>query len=178
MLLDWIGQVHLKESLNFSLPLSGNNQILEKSCRLLPLLAELIIHLNSSNITTLIASSFQKYHLAFIEFIYWSLLHYDLSTNSSKVNLTSTFRRIGEELYRSYNKNYNDNSADNCAELVTIKNSEFIQDEVSSETQQKVCLFSLFLQSNNPSVRMLSCLIILRTLSQGMNTSAFLIELF
>ncbi len=84
LLLDWIGQVHLKESLNFSLPLSGNNQILDKSCRLLPLLAELIIHLNSSSITNLVANSFQKYHLAFLEFIYWSLLHYDFSTNSAK----------------------------------------------------------------------------------------------
>lgn len=79
MLLDWLCQVSLKETLNFNLPLSGNLLVLDKTCRLLPLLAELIIHLNSASISNLMANSFKKYHLAFLEFIYWSLLHYDTS---------------------------------------------------------------------------------------------------
>jgi hypothetical protein len=80
--------------------------------------------------------------------------------------LTATFRRIGEELYKSYNKNYNETGVESD-ELATIKNNEFMQDEIGTEAPTNVCLFSLFLQSNNPSVRMLSCLIILRTLSQA-----------
>jgi len=175
MLLDWLSQAHLKESINFSLPISNNSQIMDKSCRLLPLLAELIIHLNNANISNLVAQSFQKYHLAFLEFIYWSLLHYDLSLQSSKVNLTATFRRIGEELYRSYNKSYKENQA-GSTELAWLRNNELQQhnhqmeqNENSTESQPAAttCLFSLFLQGNNMPVRMLSCLIILRTLSQA-----------
>lgn len=91
LLLDWLGQVHLKENINFSLPISGNTQVLDKSCRLLPLLAELIIHLNSSSMSNLVTQSFQKYHLAFLEFIYWSLLHYDLSLQNAKGNIIESF---------------------------------------------------------------------------------------
>ncbi len=171
MLLDWLSKVHLKETINFSLPISNNNEIIEKSCRLLPLLAELIIHLNNASISPLIAQSFQKYHLAFLEFIYWSLLHYELGLQSSKINLNATFRRIGEELYRSYNKNYQGNKL-SSTELVWYKNDkqqlkQKNDDSIEIESSTATCLFSLFLQGNNISVRMLSCLIILRTLSQA-----------
>jgi hypothetical protein len=89
LLLDWLSQVHLKNQINFNLPLNDNSQILEKSYRLLPLLAELIIYLNSFHNSSQIANAntsnqqlnftFKKYHLAFLEFIYWSLLHCDTS---------------------------------------------------------------------------------------------------
>ena len=75
------------------MPLGGNAQILDKSCRLLPLLAELIIHLNSSQLTNGVGNSFKKYHLAFLEFIYWSLLHCDASFQNvvSQVSSSSSF---------------------------------------------------------------------------------------
>ena len=47
MLLDWLSQVHLKKALNSNLPFSGDSNVIEKSCRLLPLLAELIISYKS-----------------------------------------------------------------------------------------------------------------------------------
>jgi hypothetical protein len=79
MLLDWLSQAHLKQTINFNLPFSGDSNVIDKSCRLLPLLAELIVTLNNSSITNLMAHSFKKYHLAFLEFIYWSILHCDSS---------------------------------------------------------------------------------------------------
>ena len=90
LLLDWLSQVHLKKNINFNVPLSGNTQILEKSCRLLPLLAELIIHLNSSHMTNGVGNSFKKYHLAFLEFIYWSLLHCDATVQNVVSQLASS----------------------------------------------------------------------------------------
>lgn len=84
-----------------------------------------------------------------------------------KVNLTTTFRRIGEELYRSYNKNYQGDQM-GSTDLAWIKNYEFNNQHTNSgENVQQSCLFSLFLQGNNAPVRMLSCLIILRTLTQA-----------
>ena len=75
---------------------------------------------------------------------------------------------------RSYNKNYQVTSAD---DLALYKNDKFFnqqqhqmdQNEHANEDGQQTttCLFSLFLQSNNPPVRVLSCLIILRTLNQA-----------
>lgn len=83
------------------------------------------------------------------------------------MNLTSTFRRIGEELYRSYNTNYQSNS-NLTSDLACIKNNQHSsKTEEDGDEASNICLFSLFLQSGNPAVRMLSCLIILRTLSQG-----------
>lgn len=93
-----------------------------------------------------------------------------------KVNLSSTFRRIGEELYRSYDRNYENSLVEEASQqLVSVRldshedrDSE-VQNEISSNnnSSKTSCLFSLFLQSDNSNVRLLSCLIILRTLSQG-----------
>lgn len=85
MLLDWLSQVHLKKRLNFNLPFSGDASVIDKSCRLLPLLVELIVNLNNLSISNLMSNSFKKYHLAFLEFIYWSILHCD-STFQNHVN--------------------------------------------------------------------------------------------
>ena len=85
------------------------------------------------------------------------------------MNLSSTFRRIGEELYRSYDRNIETTSDTAYSQLVALR----LEDESSSkrsessEGTKSTCLFSLFLQSDNKNVRLLSCLIILRTLTQG-----------
>lgn len=74
ILLEWISQEYMKSSINFNLPFNNNSQIIENSNRLLPILADLIINLNSSN-----AGLFKKHQLTLLEFIYWSLLHLDAS---------------------------------------------------------------------------------------------------
>jgi hypothetical protein len=71
-----------------------------------------------------------------------------------KINLSATFRRIGEELYKSYDRNYmNKNQNDN--------------NSLGKTEQNTLPFFSLFLQSDQPSIRLVACLIILRTLSQA-----------
>ncbi len=83
--------------------------------------------------------------------------------------MSSTFRRIGEELYRSCDKTNELNSDTASSQFVALR----LDDETSSkrsestESVQSTCLFSLFLQSDNEKVRLLTYLIILRTLTQG-----------
>jgi hypothetical protein len=120
--------VDLKKRIDFTLPLCGDGEIVDKCHRLLPLITEM---LNSSH-----QVGGERYHLPFLSFIYWSLIHCDNSLTQKKVNLSSTFRRIGEEIYRSFN-----NEATNRDQLI-------------------------FLNSNHYKIRLLSCLIVLRTLNQ------------
>ena len=74
ILLEWISQEYMKSSINFNLPFNNNSQIIDKSNRLLPILADLIINLSNSN-----AGLLKKHQLTLLEFIYWSLLHLDAS---------------------------------------------------------------------------------------------------
>ena len=94
-----------------------------------------------------------------------------------KVNLTSTFRRIGEEIYKSFYKNdyYNDNSntkqilavnlAEDCNSLNLNEHDYEIKE--TEKSNSNAGMNSQFLQSDLPQIRILSCLIILRTLNQG-----------
>ena len=75
LLMEWISQEHLRPAINFNLPLNNNTQIIEKSYKILPVLADLIINFSTASNFSLL----KKYQLAFIEFIYWSLLHSDAS---------------------------------------------------------------------------------------------------
>ena len=52
------------------MPLSGNNKIIEKFCKILPLICDFL----SVKIS---AKYFLRFHRPFLEFIYWSLLHCD-----------------------------------------------------------------------------------------------------
>ena len=82
--LDWINGSCLKKNFNFNMPININNMpIFEKAAKLLPTLAELLTYLNTVNFSSntnscnLTLSIITKYHLTFLEFIYWSLLHFD-----------------------------------------------------------------------------------------------------
>ncbi|RNA41757.1 coiled-coil domain-containing protein [Brachionus plicatilis] len=80
---------------------------------------------------------FKQYESGFMEFIYLSLIHFDFSFQNQKINLSNTFRRIGEELLKSvYNYRQNEGAGDEVLNL------------------------------EDPKSRMLACLTILRTLSQ------------
>ena len=93
-----------------------------------------------------------------------------------KLNLSSTLRRIGEELYRSYENKHQPESykslalvSSSSAGTTTGLNQKTTSQGLASVTgaSPQTCLFSLCLQSENPHARLLSCLIILRTLTQG-----------
>jgi hypothetical protein len=71
-------------------------------------------------------------------------------------------------LYRSYDRNPENNEAQ-TSQLVALRlEDDFANNKEQDENTKSTCLFSLFLQSDNLNVRLLSCLIILRTLTQGM----------
>jgi hypothetical protein len=73
ILLEWLSQAHLQNSIDFNLPFAGDALTIEKCHKVLPLLVEIIIGLNNSSTS----AEFNKYHLVFLEFLYWSLLHCD-----------------------------------------------------------------------------------------------------
>ena len=87
------------------------------------------------------------------------------------MNLTSTFRRIGEEIYKSYHQynNKSDSTIEN-ANLKQLVNFNSVEDlntqNLSNETKDTDACCK-FLQNEIPQIRIISCLIILRTLNQG-----------
>ncbi len=84
------------------------------------------------------------------------------------MNLTSTFRRIGEEIYRSYitkSDPFIENS--NLKQMVTFNSIENLNSHHCSIETKDIDTCCQFLHSDLPQIRMISCLIILRTLNQG-----------
>lgn len=81
LLLDWLNQANLKSTIDFHLPFSNESQVFEKCVRLLPQLSDLLMNFNDLSCL----SSLKKYHLTILEFIYFSMLHIELSF-SQKVN--------------------------------------------------------------------------------------------
>jgi hypothetical protein len=109
---------------------------------------------------------------------------------TQKLNLSWTFRRIGEELYKSLSKDkinkqvaikskIIDNQANKDASSEATSNSyKQTQNEnfiMKNNSLQTTLNQKSFLQSENPQIRILAGLIIIRTLSQG---SIFLIYIF
>jgi hypothetical protein len=83
------------------------------------------------------------------------------------VSLSSTFRRIGEEIYKSYNKSDIMTENTNSKQLVAYNSVEELNSQsLSNEAKD---LDGQFLQSEIPQIRIISCFIILRTLNQGRN---------
>ncbi|CAF0714398.1 unnamed protein product [Brachionus calyciflorus] len=126
--VSWINETFLKQKLDFSLPLNNDVNLIEKIQKILPTLSDLLI--NSKK-------QFKEYQKTFLEFIYWSLLHFDSSFQNQKLNLSNTFRRIGEELFKNIH---------------------------SSKTDEAFSVEWLDLQDTKS--RLLSYMIILRTLNQ------------
>jgi len=105
-----------------------------------------------------------------------SLLIKNLYLKLKKVNLTTTFRRIGEEIYRSYEKPIQSEPLLNLNQLaVSLMPNEATTIAKDFEDKKLACLpkekreslMNMFLHSENPQIRLVSCLIVLRTLNQG-----------
>ncbi|KAK6172907.1 hypothetical protein SNE40_016474 [Patella caerulea] len=149
VLLDWVCDAHLRQTLTEqptqpSERLTQPEYVQEKIVRVLPSLVELLKENNLVNL---------RVSLPCLQFIYWSLIHIDKSQPTPKANMTSTLRRLGEEVYRPrFNK------------LSDSTNQEPpIPGDYRAEKRQD----GLFFRSQNSHLRFLSSLIILKTLTQA-----------
>ncbi|XP_006883885.1 PREDICTED: coiled-coil domain-containing protein 138 [Elephantulus edwardii] len=146
MFMDWISDHHLSKLKNEELVIeeeksgvkhaSQRNEIQEKCVKLLPAIAEQLQWMPFVNV---------KYHEPFVKFIYWSLRQLDAGTQHS--TLTSTLRRLGEDIFKGVvTKGTQDNSLEHSAEI-----------------KPKM---AAFFKSSNLSLRFLSTLIVLKTVTQ------------
>ncbi|XP_038673807.1 coiled-coil domain-containing protein 138-like isoform X3 [Scyliorhinus canicula] len=143
VLLDWISDGYLyyltSEDENDVQTSLGPNylprkSIQEKCVKILPLITAQIHLMPPGNI---------KLQLTLVKFIYWALMQIDRE-GMQKTMITSTMRRLGEELFRG---------------TVTQENPS----ESVAETKPKA---SAFFRSSNLNVRFLSALSILKTITQ------------
>ncbi|EDL93085.1 rCG64267, partial [Rattus norvegicus] len=86
-----------------------------------------------------------KLHEPFVRFIYWSLRQLDAGTQHS--TMTSTLRRLGEDIFKG----------------VTMKGTQDNSLEHSVENKAKT---AAFFKSSSLSLRFLSTLIVLKTVTQ------------
>ncbi|XP_022100371.1 coiled-coil domain-containing protein 138-like isoform X1 [Acanthaster planci] len=146
-MLAWLSEVHLQnvqtDDIKQPLTLLPASAVTKERCaKILPSLVE-VLH-------SLPAASF-KMHLPCLQFIYWSLVHLDQGQVSQPRNpLSSTYRRLGEELYKPTVVRF-------AGAVDNIKTPEGLHEKPKA---------AVFFRSPNLHIRMLSCLIILKTLSQ------------
>ena len=93
-------------------------------------------------------------------FCKFNLIELDLK----KLNISSTLRRIGEEIFKSYTKN-SQIVSENA--LVAVKSSDSESNEENKDIDNRCKSSISFLKSDNFKIRLLSCLIVLRTSNQG-----------
>ncbi|XP_036023937.1 coiled-coil domain-containing protein 138 isoform X1 [Onychomys torridus] len=144
--MDWISDHHLNKvepeepGVNGekpSLKPSQRSDIQEKCVKLLPLMTEQLQWMPFVN---------AKLHEPFIKFIYWSVRQLDAGTQHS--TMTSTLRRLGEDIFKG----------------VTVKGIQDNSPEHSVENKPKT---AVFFKSSNLSLRFLSTLIVLKTVTQA-----------
>ncbi|XP_057607133.1 coiled-coil domain-containing protein 138 [Chionomys nivalis] len=116
---------------------SQRSDIQEKCVKLLPLMTEQLQWMPFVN---------AKLHEPFVKFIYWSLRQLDAGTQHSA--MTSTLRRLGEDIFKG----------------VAIKGTQDNSAEHFVENKPKT---AAFFKSSNLSLRFLSTLIVLKTVTQA-----------
>lgn len=91
--MSWLCQVHLSQP-----RLSPEETRHAQHCcgKLLPLVADLLLLPQPAPST--LGSKLLHSQLSFLEFVYWAVWH--LSPRQQRSTLTSTLRRIGEEIYK------------------------------------------------------------------------------
>ncbi|XP_045205254.2 coiled-coil domain-containing protein 138-like [Mercenaria mercenaria] len=150
-LLDWVSDSQLRYTTidNILKPVdrvATQDFLQEKVIKILPSLVEMLKEFPSHNL---------KFCLPCLQFTYWSLVHVEQSQGQQqKSNLSSTFRRLGEELYRSKTVRFYDSDPYTITDVTTSP--------VKTEKNRE----GIYFRSSNLHVRLLSSLIILRTLSQ------------
>ncbi|XP_064607638.1 coiled-coil domain-containing protein 138-like [Liolophura sinensis] len=153
VLLDWVADLHLRQVVTEqptqpleSLPAS--TLIHSKCLKILPCLGEVIREFPGSH---------NRIYLPCLQFIYWSLLNLEQS-KTPQTGLTSTLRRLGEELYKPRVVRFQEE--DKTVPVTTpVSPGRGDRGDKSRETY--------FFKSTDLHTRFLSSLIILKTLSQA-----------
>lgn len=148
ILLDWICDAHLRYAVTdqptkpdrFSSP----DYVLERVLKILPTSVDMLREFPPNNF---------RISLPCLQFIYWSLVNVEQASGQQKSNLSSTLRRLGEEIYRSKTVKFMDVSDKSDLSLSPTKADKTTKD-------------GIYFRSSNHHVRLLSSLIILKTLSQ------------
>ncbi|PVD34436.1 hypothetical protein C0Q70_05709 [Pomacea canaliculata] len=156
VLLEWVCDAHLRQSIT-----DQPTHPSEKFCapeflqdKILKVLPSFVDILRETHLTSV------KRSLPCLQFIYWSLLLIEQGNSQQKASLSSTLRRLGEEIYRPRWLRLTDDSAAGIAIAGRMLEPG---ETVGSEAPKD----GLFLCSHNQHIRLLSCLIILKTLSQA-----------
>ncbi|XP_031203963.1 coiled-coil domain-containing protein 138 isoform X2 [Mastomys coucha] len=145
--MDWISDRHLSKvepeepGADSEKPPSKPSQrsdIQEKCVKLLPMMTEQLQWMPLVN---------AKLHEPFVRFIYWTLRQLDASAQHS--TMTSTLRRLGEDVFKG----------------VTMKGTQDNSLEHSVDNKAKT---AMFFKSSSLSLRFLSTLIVLKTVTQGL----------
>ncbi|XP_048756583.1 coiled-coil domain-containing protein 138-like [Ostrea edulis] len=150
ILLDWVSDAHLRCAVS-DLPGKPLERFLspeylqEKIMKILPSAVDMLREFPGQNL---------KISLPCIQFIYWALTHVENCAGQQKSGLSSTLRRLGEELYR--------------AKTVRFSELEKTPSEFNPPSPIKLdkSKDGIYFRSQNLHVRLLSSFIILKTLSQ------------
>nr|CAB3228169.1 coiled-coil domain-containing protein 138 [Phallusia mammillata] len=157
VVLEWVCEVYLQPLIvrnNYDVQSkalhTSKEYVTDKCLKVLPMLVDVIRYLT-------VSTQQPKHHLPFLCFVYWSLHHLE---DTHHTILTSTARRIGEELVKpAIGRSQLDPNASVIA-------SQSISLQLSMSTSEGKSRSQIFFRSPNPEVRLLSALIILRTLNQ------------
>ncbi|XP_074650575.1 coiled-coil domain-containing protein 138-like [Tubulanus polymorphus] len=157
-LLEWISDSNLSLINSEDKTLSPGQQkhVHDKCIKVLPGLVDILRDSPMVNI---------KICLPSLQFIYWALVHMDKTptqgTQKSSI-YTSTFRRLGEELYRPRSVRFTEVLVDEPVAPPSPRDSIFSPRPPTLKIRE-----GFYFKSNNLHVRFLSCLIILKTLTQA-----------
>nr|XP_002741387.1 PREDICTED: coiled-coil domain-containing protein 138-like isoform X1 [Saccoglossus kowalevskii] len=149
ILLEWVSEVHLRRvstDLTKSLDaLPADIAVTQERClKILPPLVEILHCLPASH---------TKIHLPCLQYIYWSILSLEHVQGTQKTAMSSTYRHLGEELYKP-----------TLVKFVEVERSP--GGSVKTVTQPEKSKTGLFFNSSILHIRLLSSLIILKTLTQ------------
>ena len=137
LLLQWIADVHLKENVNSMLKSEHhlhaehdvNIQLTnEQAIKMIIFMPNILRQASWMN---------EKLQLSFVQFLYWSMLHVNITHHSQRLAHTATYRRIGEEMFQA---NYPNQPKENSPKA--------------------------FFRSLNYHIRILSSLVILQSINQ------------
>nr|XP_039272490.1 coiled-coil domain-containing protein 138-like [Styela clava] len=159
---DWLSEVHLKRCDTNDMAISISVEYaVDKCLKILPLLVDVVKILPSY-------STQKKHHLSILSFVYLCLCRIDESQNAL---LSSTTRRLGDELYKPSHGVLNSRKASSASLILATTASSTAVDSIQSlsfgeKTQEFASDNSVYFRSNVPEIRLLSCFIVLKTLHQ------------
>lgn len=111
--------------------------------------------------------------LSCLQFIHWAIKYLEENHSQSKNGLVTTLRRLGEELYHPrgavvpiLSKDTDEDDDDSSKQRLSKATVTISLPTHSSSSPEDKSKDSLYLKNPNPHIRLLSCFIILRTMTQ------------